>query len=275
MNKKARYFAVFSIFLSLLPALWSKAAEPTKQISIYENGINTGMSTRLVDGSTYVPLREFCAALSDCSITWDQDSAQATVTCAELSMTVPENGQYLIANGRCLFFKSGVLSVNGHLYLPVRALSKAFGAEVSWKQAAMTVSVAPGNPIASGDKYYNTEDLHWLSRLISAESKGEPLVGQIAVGNVVMNRVRSSDYPDTIHDVIFDTRYGVQFQPVQNKTIYDDPGPSSVIAAKICLEGSQVTNTSLYFLNENIAKSKWIVNNCNYVMTIGNHTFYQ
>lgn len=275
MNKKARCFLALCILFSLLSFPWSKAAEPTKQISIYVNGIHTGMSTHLLGESTYVPLREFCAALADCSISWDDARREATITCKGLSMTIPNKGEYFIANGRCLFFARGVYSSNGHLYLPVRALAKAFGATVTWNPGSMTVSVTPGTPILSADNYYGTEDLHWLSRLISAESKGEPLLGQIAVGNVVLNRVHSGRYPNTIYDVIFDMQYGVQFEPVENKMIYNDPDPLSVLAAKICLEGYQVADNSLYFLNERIAKSKWIVNHCSYVMTIGNHTFYQ
>lgn len=49
-------------------------------------------------------------------------------------------------------------------------------------------------------------DLYWLSRIISAESRGESLKGQIAVGNVVLNRVEEDDFPDTIPAVIFDRK---------------------------------------------------------------------
>ena len=57
--------------------------------------------------------------------------------------------------------------------------------------------------------------------MISAESQGEPLVGQLAVGNVVLNRVAHQNYPDTIREVVFDDHYGVQFEPVSNGTVYD------------------------------------------------------
>ena len=61
--------------------------------------------------------------------------------------------------------------------------------------------------------------------------------GQIAVGNVVLNRMRHKSYPNTIYGVIFDRKHGTQFSPVSYGTIYNPPASSSVIAAKMCLEG--------------------------------------
>jgi N-acetylmuramoyl-L-alanine amidase len=128
--------------------------------------------------------------------------------------------------------------------------------------------------LSPGSSVYNEDELYWLSRIISAESKGEPFLGQIAVGNVVLNRVDSGVFPETVHDVIFDKEFGVQFTPIANKTIYNDPSETSVAAAKICLEGTSLTDKALYFLNLKTAESSWIVQNRGYVMTIGNHSFY-
>ena len=100
------------------------------------------------------------------------------------------------------------------------------------------------------------------------------LIGQIAVGNVVLNRTRSTDFPNTVYDVIFDTKFGVQFTPILNGTIYDPPCESSVIAAKICLEGYSISDKIVYFLNEAISSNMWVTNNRPYVMTLGNHAFY-
>ena len=69
-----------------------------------------------------------------------------------------------------------------------------------------------GDPssVPHASAYYNSTDLYWLSRIISAEAKGEPLAGQIAVGNVVLNRTRSAAFPNTVKDVIFDKKYGAK-----------------------------------------------------------------
>jgi N-acetylmuramoyl-L-alanine amidase len=149
-------------------------------------------------------------------------------------------------------------------------------AQLTVKQGWYQASLTSGNPaaVASASQVYNSTDLYWLSRIISAEAKGESLEGQIAVGNVVLNRVRSSEFPSTVKEVIFDTKYGVQFSPVSNGTIYDTPTESAVLAAKICLEGYSLSDSALYFFNPALATSSWIKRSRTYIMTIGNHAFY-
>ena len=100
------------------------------------------------------------------------------------------------------------------------------------------------------------------------------LKGKLAVGSVVLNRVDSDTFPDNIYDVIFDTKYGVQFTPTANGRIYRDPTPESVIAAKMTLEGYRVSHDILYFIYEAIAENMWTVYNCDYMFTIGCHDFY-
>ena len=89
-----------------------------------------------------------------------------------------------------------------------------------------------------------------------------------------MNRVRNEQFPNSVYDVIFDTRFGVQFTPISNGTIYNTPAESSVVAAKICLEGYTLSDNIYYFLNKSVATSLWVHNNRPYVMTIGAHSFY-
>ena len=110
--------------------------------------------------------------------------------------------------------------------------------------------------------------------LISAEAKGEPFLGQIAVGNVVLNRVKSASYPNTVYGVIFDRKYGTQFSPVSYGTIYKAPTAGAIIAAKICLEGYSLSDSALFFVNPRIATNNWIVRTRPYAFTIGNHDFY-
>ena len=122
---------------------------------------------------------------------------------------------------------------------------------------------------------YDADEVYWLSRIISAEAKGEPMKGQIAVGNVVLNRVRSSAYPNTIYGVIFDRKHGTQFSPVSFGTIYQKPTASAEIAAKICLEGYSLSEDILFFLNPRASTNFWIVKNRPFAFTIGNHDFYR
>ena len=121
---------------------------------------------------------------------------------------------------------------------------------------------------------YDSNDLFWLSRIIYAEAGIEPFEGKLAVGSVVMNRVISEKYPDTVYGVIFDTKFGVQFTPAATGAIYNSPDEDSILAAKMCLGGYSVSDEILFFLNEAIATSTWMQDNCDFVMSIGNHDFY-
>lgn len=120
-----------------------------------------------------------------------------------------------------------------------------------------------------------SDDLYWLSRIIHSEAGGESYLGKVAVGNVIINRVNSSLFPDTIKDVVFDRQNGhVQFSPVLDGSIYNAPGGDSVRAAGESLAGSRPVGNALYFLNPRDSTNFWIVNNRKYMTTIGLHDFY-
>lgn len=130
------------------------------------------------------------------------------------------------------------------------------------------------NSNSSSYTAYDEDAVYWLSRIIEAEASGEPYKGKVAVGEVILNRVKSDDFPNTIWKVIFDDNFGIQFEPVANGTIYNTPSRESVKAAKEALSGSNYSGNSLYFLNPQTAQSNWITKNRQYCMTIANHDFY-
>ncbi|MBE6602490.1 MAG: copper amine oxidase [Ruminococcaceae bacterium] len=229
----------------------------------------------ILDSTTYVPLRKFCNLFASCDISWNGKTNTATVRTADLSMTVKSDAAYITANGHVFYTVGKVRNLNGHLYVPIRPLARAFAEEVTWNGALRSVELrSVGSTRAVKWANYNEDEVYWLSRIISAEAKGEPFEGQIAVGNVVLNRVRHKDYPNTIYGVIFDRKHGTQFSPVSYGTIYQKPTESAVLAAKICLEGYSISDTAIFFLNPRIATNNWIVKNRPYAFSIGNHDFY-
>lgn len=229
----------------------------------------------LVDGVTYVPFRDFYSTTVGAQIKWNAKSSQAAASTTGLTVNAKAGEAYIEANGRYLYTGNKNIIHQGTMYIPLRPAAKAIGAHVTWNQASFEAIVTKaGSFIENGSSYYNQDDLYWLSRIISAEAKGESLKGKIAVGNVIQNRVKNKQYPNTIKEVIFDRRFGVQFSPTANGSIYDTPTEESIIAAKICLEGYSMNASVLFFLNVDAATNLWIVENCSYVMKIGNHSFY-
>lgn len=229
-------------------------------------------SARLVGGgTTYVSLRTVTELLAPgAQVTWEKGTAW--VRGEGVTLSARPGDQWLTVNDRALYIPHGVLLEDGRTLVPVRVLAAALGATVDWSREA-GVSLTPGSGKAAAPAY-TAEELYWLSRIISAESRGEPLLGKIAVGTVVLNRVASEEFPDNIRDVIFDRKWGVQFQPVANGTVYDAPTEESVLAAKLVLEGARAAGDSLYFLAPNLTNNHWIMNNREFVVTIGCHWFY-
>lgn len=266
---------IFIVLISILSALYSNAMAANINVTVDTRRMQSDVPPQLIDNTTYIPIRAFSEALSDCSVTWEQNYSRATVTADGLVLQVVAGEKFLVANGRYLYLDRPAVIRNGRLLLPIRPIARGFGATVDWDGKSYTAMVTRGSQmIAPGDSFYSENDLYWLSRIINAESKGEPLDGMIAVGNVILNRVRSPDFPNNIYDVIFDRNYGVQFTPTVNNRIYLTPSRSSIIAAKITLEGYAVVPSALYFLNEAKATSRWIIDNRGFVTAIGNHDFY-
>ena len=229
----------------------------------------------IINSVTYVPLRSFSELMGADKIAWDAKTNTASVTKGSMTMYVTSGALYISANDRYFFTVERILNVSGRLYVPVRAIAEAFSASVSWNADSRTVAVkSSAKTLVSGSKFYNSDDVYWLSRIISAEAAGESLQGKIAVGSVVLNRMESRDYPNTIYGVIFDRKGGTQFTPVASGTIYKTPTQESIIAAKICLEGYNIDEAILFFMNPRIATSNWISKNRPYAFTIGNHAFY-
>ena len=230
---------------------------------------------RIINSVTYVPLRAFCDALGGATVTWDQSSRTAKATKGSMTVYAKQGALYLQANDRYFYTAQPIANINGTLFVPVRPLAKAFGLDLTWDNSLRAVLLETGGSLpTSGSTFYKSDEVLWLARIIHAESAGEPFDGKIAVGNVVLNRVASPQYPNTIYGVIFDRKHGTQFSPVSFGTIYNTPSAESVIAAKICLEGYTLSTEALFFMNPKLATTSWIAQNRPYLFTRGNHLFY-
>lgn len=229
----------------------------------------------IINSVTYVPLRSFSELMGAEKISWNAKTSTATIKKGTLSIAVTDGAFFITANERCFYTVEKVLNISGRLFVPVRAIAQAFSANVTWNAATRTAVITSSKKsLVSGSDFYNATDLYWLSRIISAEASGEPLIGQIAVGNVVLNRKASKQYPNTVYGVIFDRNGGTQFSPVASGTVYKTPTQSSIVAAKICLEGYSTDTKILFFMNPRIATSNWISKNRPYAFRLGNHDFY-
>ena len=116
---------------------------------------------------------------------------------------------------------------------------------------------------------YSSSDVALLARLIYAEARGETYKGQVAVGAVVLNRVKNPSFPNTISGVIYQP---YAFTCVQDGQINYTPNQTAYNAARDAMNGWDPSYGCLYYYNPKIATSGWIFSRPT-VVTIGNHVF--
>lgn len=124
---------------------------------------------------------------------------------------------------------------------------------------------------SSSDSYgnYSSADMQLLARCIYAEARGESYTGQVAVGAVILNRVKSSQFPNTISGVIYQKN---AFTAVSDGQINLTPDATAMNAAKDAVNGWDPTYGCLYYYNPAVATSKWIFSR-ETVTVIGKHVF--
>lgn len=116
---------------------------------------------------------------------------------------------------------------------------------------------------------YQESEVRILARLVSGEARGEPYVGQVAVAAVVLNRVKSPAFPNTISGVVFQTG---AFDAVWDGQFDMEPTENSVRAARDALNGWDPTGGCLYYYNPSTATNSWIWTR-QVQLTIGKHAF--
>lgn len=121
---------------------------------------------------------------------------------------------------------------------------------------------------SAGSNYTNS-DLYLLAKCIYAEARGESYTGQVAVGAVVLNRVASSQFPNTVSGVIYQRH---AFTAVSDGQINLEPDKTAMNAAQDAMNGWDPTYGCLYYYNPAVATSSWIFGRQT-VTTIGKHVF--
>ena len=270
------------------------STEAVEESSIKLNGETVqSVEHKIVDGVCYVTVSSFVSMLDSEAMVEDEDgvitvnaatvievvdaaedgSSAANVVEETLSLTAQVGTHYIVANDRYLYAEDGVILLNGSIAVPVRTLAKVFNLEVGFdneEQAVLLNHQAGASAyLTRGAWFYNNDTLYWLSRIINAECGNQPLEGQLAVGNVIMNRLMDPRFPDSIYDVLFQKN---QFTPASTGSIMNEPNEASVIAAKLVMDGAQVVPTALFF--NRAGQVCYASRTREYVTTIGAHAFY-
>lgn len=122
---------------------------------------------------------------------------------------------------------------------------------------------------SSSNSATSSTDLNLLARVVYGEARGEPYTGQVAVASVVLNRVKSSSFPNTIAGVVYQAG---AFDCVSDGQINLTPNQSAYNAARDALNGWDPSYGCLFYYNPKTATSKWMLSRT-VKLSIGNHAF--
>lgn len=230
---------------------------------------------QMYQGECYVSVEQLLLAAQPQAVVRQVEggiSISASTQDETLEMSVYDAARYVVANDRYLYLPHGVIHLNGKVAIPVDTMAEILNLELVQDDETgyIRLYTRQGQAyLTPGGMYYNSDDLYWLSRIIYSESGNQSLAGKIAVGNVVMNRVASYRFPNTVKGVIFQTN---QFSPASSGAIQREPNWESVAAAKLVLDGAVVLDNALFF---NVAGlNSYAAQHRAYVATIGAHAFY-
>ncbi len=134
--------------------------------------------------------------------------------------------------------------------------------------AALGITTTSGGGAVSVGNF-NDSEVYTLARLINGEARGEPYIGQVAVGAVVLNRVKSPSFPNSISGVIFQPG---AFDAVSDGQMWLTPSDDSIRAARDAMNGWDPTGGALYYYNPATATSGWIWTR-QITLVIGRHNF--
>lgn len=248
------------LFSLTVPA---RAVEGFTEAGVTLNGEVTALTAQVKDGTSYLPFGGTVQALRpDAQVTWE--NGRFIATAQDFTMSVGVGECYLTINERYLYIPGGVLLAdNGDALVPSRTLAIALGAWVGWSGNVDLCS--GGTPLTAESRPYDDETLDILAKVIMHESGSEPFLGKLAVGAVILNRVNSGKFPNTVGEVVNSPN---QFPGATNAT----PNADSILAARLCLEGANVVPGAYYF--NGAGKVCWASRNKTLIQTIGGHSFY-
>lgn len=252
-------------------------AETPVDITLNGSYIKTASHGFIDDGSVMLPVRSIAETFGCNSVNWNETEKKVTVEYDENLLDIYAGTKNAKINNEAVTMPKQAQIVDGRAYVSVRFICDFFDADVKWNELTHTVVITKDGFEVNKkhiDNSYTSSDLEWLAKIVHAEAGGEPDDGKVAVANVVLNRKKHREFPNTIYDVVFDRKYGVQFTPVANGAIYNKPSVNSYHSAKKALFGKNVVGESLYFCNLSISTNFWIPNNRPFFTKIGKHSFY-
>ena len=270
MNKKAKY-ALAAFFACALLSCGVRAKEESSPIIIHERFTSDADGFFIEDNTAFMPVRSLAALCAeDAYIAWDEKNRTVYLSTESADFAMSDRDKTVQSRAKVMSLSAEPKVQNGRMCVPVRETASLLGFDVTWDSDDRSIALEKRDGEGDID-----DTLLWLSRIIFAEARGEPFEGKIAVGNVVLERMKSDEFPNSVYDVIFDRNPVVQFTPLANFTLFNIPDESCIDAARRVLDGEKAVEGCLYFVNPVKTTSDWVMKNREFAAMIGNHAFYK
>lgn len=272
----------------------------TDGAGFYLNGRRIDKITLMnVNGVPYCMVKYFFEnALATANVYWANNGSNVkgtTVNGESLTLLAQPGSQYMYVNGQSVYVPNGIKIKNGYTMAPIEQLAAVFsGSSVGydWSLNAYTVTtgawlagsaqtapaataVQPAAGAQTAGSYqpsgwYDPQTLDLIARVINAEAGSMSLEGKVSVGNVIMNRVASPEFPNTVYGVLYQRN---QFTVVNYASFQRTPSEESVLAAKMAMDGVNYVPGAMFY---NVAGMRsWASRNRPFLMSFAGHDFYR
>lgn len=194
------------------------------------------------------------------------DNGTISVSNGQCTVTAAAERKYIQVDNHYIWLGRFPITDMDELLIPIEPLCIALGLNASWLENIKTISLTTTSypsQWAEHDPYL----FLWLARVIWAEARGECLEGRIAVAQVVLNRMASPYYPDTVTEVLFQPG---QFSTADSGTIWNDANEDCFLAAQLALDGADIVGDDCLYFNSCAGYTEGLT----YITTIGGHKFY-
>lgn len=288
-KRKRTVHLIFSLVLVLIlfcgSSMTALAAENVKaevveDITIMVDGkqAELGDTVRELDDRLFLPVVSLADTFG-AKVDWDQDNEEVTIHTTEGNRIVLSNGVPVVYFNESRYRMDVAPFIeDGRTYLPIRSLADLLRAAVKWNEDEQLVELI-SIPLEEDfipaifkneAEPFTEDDLMLLAKITQVESGYQSYEGQLAVANVILNRVKDSRFPDSIKEVIYS---GKQFPPAHNGLLdKSEPNASVLRAAKDALNGKNNVEDAVYFFNPKVSKDQFWTS-LTVITTIGVHSF--
>lgn len=249
--KRLMLILMLSLVMTIGMSLTAMAEE---DVSVTLNGVELAFdsSPYIFEGRTLVPVRTITEAIG-AEVGWDSEQKIITIShdVGILYMRIGSNAYTL--NADSYIMETAPEIKDSRTMVPLRFVAETFGFDVGWEADTRTVTLMKEGVEVDQSlavPSYSQEELLWLARIVYLEGLDIGYEPKLAIANVVLNRVKSDLFPDTVYGVIKDDNYAIQFPPA-HRSSFDSlvPDAQSLEAAGDALSGSNNIENCLYFNN--------------------------